>query len=762
MKKFLIALLTITFMLVSWTVRALDEFVITDVRVVGLQKISAGTVFNYLPLKVGDQVTKESARESIRALFETGFFRDVQLEQDGTVLIVVVQERSSIAAINYIGNKQIDDKDLGKALLRFEVAEGRIFDQSALDRVTQEIKAVYFSKGRYSAKVTTTVTPLDNNRVSITINIDEGDIAKIKQIKILGNKIFTTKELLKEFDLSESNAIRFYSKKDRYSKQKLTADLESLRSFYQDQGFLEFKLESSQVSISPDKKEMFITIKIFEGERYVISGFSVTGQDVVPNEELVALVSVKTGEVFSRKDLTSSRRVLISHLADDGYAFASVNTVPKVDKIKRTVEYNFVVDPGKRVYVRRIEIRGNTTTQDEVIRREFRQFEGGWYSTSKVRRSRVRLNRLGFFEDIKIETPAVPGSDDQVDIIVKVVEKPTGSFTLGVGYSDDEGIIFQAGVNERNVLGSGKEISFNFDNSAVTDVLDLSYNNPFHKPNGTSRGFSLVRRTVDSTESVTADYISETLALGVNYRFPISEFNSLRAGLDVEEVNLETTATTPPEIGTFIIAHPDNINYRLVTAIAHDTRDSLYFPSSGVLRRFSLEVSLPGSDLEYYKASVRGSYFRSISQYFTFKAMGDIGYGDGYGNLDELPFYKNYYAGGAGSVRGFNTRSLGPRDSSGDPLGGSSRVLGNTEIIIGTTEQQQGPRNKRIAIFVDTGMVYGSDEDIDLAELRVSSGVAFYWITPLGPLSLSYGIPINDKAGDDIEKFQFTLGRIFR
>ncbi len=743
-------------------VRAIDSFTISDIRVEGLQRISAGTVFNYLPIKVGDQIDAETAQESIRQLFRTGFFDDVSLEQEGTVLIVKVKERPSIADVKIKGNKALDSDTLMDGMKQIGLAQGRVFNQSILDRVVQELKTQYFAQGKYAADIVTRVTPLDRNRVSINVDINEGKTAKIKQINVVGNQAFNDKELDKRFKLGTPNVFSFFTHKDRYSKQKLAADLESLQSFYQDRGYLDFNIDSTQVTISPDKRDIYITINIGEGEKYTISDFSIKGRLEVPESELISLVTVQPGDVYARKEISASRKAIADRLADEGYAFASVRAVPDIDKDNLSASFTFFVDPGRRIYIRRIDISGNTTTQDEVIRRELRQLEGAWYSASKIQRSRVRLQRLGFFDDVKIDTPQVPGSPDQVDLKIEVKERATGSVLFGVGFSDADGLLLQASVSQKNLFGTGRELNLSFDNSSVTQVLNLQYLNPYHTIDGISRGFTIFRREVDADEADTAEYITDTTGAGVNYRFPLSEFNSLNAGLSYERIELEETSETPPEIASFIEENPSSDIGKITGNVARDTRDSILYPTVGTLQRLSWELSLPGGDLEYYKVNYRAAWYRPLTKSIVFKASGELGYGDGFGDTEELPFFKNFFAGGAGTVRGYEARSLGPRDSGDtpEPLGGSRRVLFNAELLFPIPGTEG--KDKRFSLFVDGGQVFGPDQSVDLSDLRISAGLAFNWFSPLGPLSVSYGVAINDEEEDETEAVQVTLGRFFR
>ncbi len=740
-----------------------QAFTIEDIRVEGLQKLSSGTVFNYLPLRVGDQVDQESAREAIRALFKTGLFKDVQLDQEGAVLVVNIVERPSIAQIDVIGNKEFDDEQLTEGMTQSGFATGRIFNQSELDRVTQDLNSLYLSRGYYAVDIQSTITPLDRNRVAVTIDIIEGEIAKIRQINIVGNEAFSDDDLLDEFGLGERNGVRFWSRRDRYSKQKLEADLEALRSYYQDRGYLDFLIDSTQVSVTPDKRDVFISIALSEGDRFSISDVQVSGDISEADDATEPSLEIQSGEVFSRKKISKARATLRDQLADKGYAFASVNAVPEIDKENKTVAFNFVVDPGRRVQVRRINISGNSVTRDEVIRRELRQIEGAWYSEAAIRRSRVRLQKLGYFEDVRIETPAVPGTIDQVDVDITVSERATGSFLFGVGYSDADGVLFQANVNQRNLFGTGNELSVSYDNSDVNEVLDLRFKDPYHTIDGVSRGFSVTQRKVDATEAQTAEYIADTLTGGVDYQYPLSEFSSFGWGLAYEKIDLEETQETPPEFTNFIRAFPSSDNYKLTTNLTRDTRDDFFFPSEGSLFRLGLEAAAPGSDLEYYKLSARAAWFRSLTSRFVLKGGVEIGYGGGFGDTEDLPFFKNFFAGGPNTVRGYDSRSLGPLDSGPTPrtIGGDTRILGNVELVFPLPGADTSD-DKRLSLFMDAGQVFGPEYSVELGELRASAGIAFSWFSPVGPFSISYGVPLNKEEGDDEERLQFTLGTFFR
>jgi len=746
-------------------VYALESFVVRDIRVEGLQRISPGTVFNYLPVKVGDTVSEQSAQEAIRALHKTGFFRDVRLERQGDVLIVSVVERPSIGTIKILGTKEISEEDLKKGLKDLGLAEGRVFNRSLLDRVEQDLRQQYFSRGFYAVLIKATVTPVERNRVAITIDVSEGNPARIRQVQVVGNTVFDETDLLDEFSQGPAPwwaLFRFMSSRDQYSKQKLAGDIERLRNYYQDRGYLEFGIESTQVTITPDKERLYITINIREGKKYKIRGFKLAGTFVVPEEELQALVTIKPGQVFSRKQVTETTKKLTERLTNAGYAFANVNAVPDIDREKSEVYFTFYVDPGKRTYVRRINFSGNVSTRDYVMRREMRQLEGSWYAADKIQRSKIRLQRLGYFEDVNVETPAVPGTQDQVDMNVTVKERSTGNLLFGVGYSDADGLIFNASVNQNNLFGTGNELSVAVDTSKVSRNLNIRHTNPYITQSGISQSFNIYSTKFDAANAGTAAYNSTTQGLGLVYGLPLTEDNRIFLGFDFEKVSISTTDTSSQVSQDFVAQYgDDNTVYKATLGWTKDTLDSRLFPTKGLIFAVSGEAAIPSSDLQYYKATASATGYIPLTEFFTLRAKAEMGFGDGYSHTDTLPFYKNYYAGGSTSVRGFKSRSLGPRDSKDpfDPIGGDRRVLGNMELLFplpGAT--QEDTKSMRLSWFVDTGQVYGPGQTLDLAELRYSTGLAFNWFSPVGPLAFSYAFPLNDKPGDKIEHFQFTLG----
>ena len=741
---------------------AQDSFIVSDVRVKGLQRISAGSVFNYLPVKVGDSFNPSDSSSLIKALYKTAFFKDIQLSTEGSAIIISVVEYPSITEIEFIGNKLIKEESLRDALSGNDFIEGRVFQPNVLEQVKQELKRQYLNQGKYNAQVGTEVIDLPRNRVKVKLHVKEGPTAKIQKINIIGNNYFSDKMLLKEFESSDSVPFwKFWGSADQYSKEKVSGDLETLRSFYQDQGFLDFRITSNQVTISPQKDGIFLTVNVQEGERYTVSSFVLNGQLVVPEEELLPYVYIAPGRTYSRRDVDNTVSVIADRLAEEGYSYAEIVPVPNVDQATSSISFSINIKPGRRVYVRRIDVVGNSLTNDNVIRRELRQTEGGAFSPSRVNRSKVRLQRLSFFDSVEIETVPVPGRDDQVDLQVVVKERPTGQFLFGLGYSGDNGALVQASVSQANLFGAGNQLNFNVQRSSFIEAITLQYTNPYHTKSGISRTIGLSGRTIDSARANTSAYITDTLGLNVRYLFPINENNSFSLGAGIEKIDLKPTLGSVPEVREFIETNPDNNLFTISTAFAHDTRDSLLYPTSGKNFRLSLDATAPGSDLEYYRVNVESSLYYPITNKAAFKLSADVGYGDGYGETEGLPFFKNYFAGGTRTVRGFEARSLGPRDSSTfpQPFGGSKRVLMNASLLLPIGS---GALDKRLQLFVDGGQVFSNDQDIEMDELRFAAGVGFNWISPVGPLSISYSIPLNEEDGDEIEKFQFSVGQLIQ
>ncbi len=745
---------------------AIEPVVVKDIRVEGIQRTEAGTVFSYLPVKVGDTLDDEKAAAAVKALYATGFFKDVRLESDNGVLVVMVQERPAIAQVDIVGSKEFSKEQLKDGLKMAGLAEAKIFDKALLDRAEQELKRQYFSRGKYGVTITTTVTPLERNRVAISFDISEGEIAKIKQINIVGNETFKEKELLEQFVLSTSGWMTWYSKNDQYSKQKLSADLESLRSFYLNRGYLEFNVDSTQVSISPDKNDIYITINVREGARYTISDVKLAGEMLVPEEELNKLIKVKAGDVFSREKLTESSKAISDRLGNDGYAFANVNAVPEIDKEKGTAAFTFFLDPGRRVYVRRINMAGNTKTRDEVLRREMRQIEGGWYAADKINRSRERLQRLGYFSDVNVETPAVPGTTDQVDLNYSVTEKPTGSIMAGAGFSSSEGLVLSGSISQQNVFGSGNFLAAQVNSGSINKIYSLSYTNPYFTDDGVSRGFDVYKRDVNPTSLSVTNYKTSTLGGGIRFGIPLNEKDTVNLGLALEKIDTTVDENSAQRYIDFVNLFGNSVKTaRADLGWARDTRDSLLYPTSGSLQRLYGEVGLPGLDLEYYKASYQHQYLHTFAKSYTLLLNGEVGYADGYGNKP-LPFFKNFYAGGIGSVRGYRTSSIGPRDEFDNAIGGNRRIVGSAELML-PFPGLGADKSVRLGAFVDGGAVFGPDDyygrysKISFADMKFSTGVALSWYSPIGPLKFSLARPLNKKEGDKTEVFQFQMGTVF-
>lgn len=737
------------------------SFVVQDIRLKGLSRIAPGTVFNYLPVKVGDTIDDRRSADAIKALFKTGLFEDVQLEREGDVLVVIVKEREAISQITFSGNDNMKTEDLTKALKEIGFAEGEVYDKSKLDKVTQELKRQYFAQGKYGVRIDTKVTRLEGNRVAIAIDVSEGKTARIRQINIVGNKAFQDKELLKQFKLSTPTMFSFFTKNDQYSKQKLAADLESLRSYYLDRGYVNFNVDSTQVSITPDKSDVYVTVNVSEGDVFTVSEVKLSGQLIVPQEDLFEVVSIRKGMTFSRKLVTESSKGITDRLGDEGYAFANVNAVPDIRNEEKTVAITYFIDPGKRTYVRRINFFGNTRTRDEVLRREMRQLEGAWISTSKINRSKVRLQRLGYFESVNVETPAVPGTADQVDVNFTVVERASGNLLLGLGFSQSQGVIFNSQVTQDNFLGSGKRLDFAFNNSEVNRTYRLGYLNPYWTVDGVSRGFAVGYRETDANDANVTQYNSAVINAGAEFGIPLTEYNTLNLGLDFENTELDLGAFASEQVRDFVDREGDEFNtVRFTGSFAYDTRNKAILPDRGTLHRIRSEVAIPGGDLEYYKLDYDARWFYPVTSKYTLALQGRVGYGDSYGDTEVFPFFENFYAGGPRSVRGFEDNTLGPKDSRGDALGGNLLVVGNAEVIL-PVPFLQDIESLRITGFVDAGNVYGVDEDFDADTIRYSAGLSGLWLSPFGVLTVSVAQPFNTQDGDSEQPFQFTFGTTF-
>jgi len=724
-------------------------FTVRDIRVEGLQRTEPGTVFSYLPVKVGEIMDERKGQAALRALFATGFFQDVRLEVEDNVLVIFVQERPAIAQIDFSGMKEFDPDTVRKVLREVGMAEGRIFDRGLLESTEQEMKRQYLSRGMYATQIQTTVTPLERNRVGISIAVTEGDSAKIRGINLVGANVFSEGTLLSELSLTTPGWLTWYTKSDRYSREKLTGDLEILRSYYQNRGYLDFNVESTQVSITPDRRDIYITINFVEGDKYTVSKVELSGQLLGLREELEKLVLLKPGDVFSREQLTATTKAISDRLGNDGYAFANANAIPDLDKEKRTVAFNIVVDPGRRVYVRRIDVAGNNKTRDEVVRREMRQLEGAYYDASKIQLSRRRIDRTQYFSEVNVETVAVEGNPDQVDVVYTVKEKATGALLFGLGFSSVEKLSLSASLTQANIFGTGKFLSLNLAAGTINQVYSLSYLDPYWTVDGVSQGFDIYRRKTDASSLLTGPYVTDSIGGGIKFGYPVSEIARIDFGLNGETVKLQVFDTSPLSYISF--AQQFGNEYRYLAG----TRDSLITTRAGTLMRASSEIA--GGDLQYWRAGYQHQWYHPLTKDYTFLAAADFGWAGGLAGRP-LPFFKNFFAGGPGSVRGYRPFSLGPKDEFGNSLGGNRKATGSLEVLFPMPGAAQDP-SLRLAAFVDGGNVF--QDSFEFARNRYAAGLAFFWSSPFGPLRLSFAQPLNPRPEDSVQRLQFTFGTGF-
>ncbi|MBT8524531.1 outer membrane protein assembly factor BamA [Polynucleobacter paneuropaeus] len=751
---------------------AADSFVIKDIRLEGLQRVEPGTVFSYLPVQVGDTFTEEKGADAIRALYETGFFRDVQIQAQGDVLIVIVEERPTISRIEFTGMKEFDQEIVRKSLKSVGVAEARFYDKALIDKAEQELKRQYVSKGMYAAEVVATVTPVERNQVAIYFNIDEGPVAKIQEINFIGNKVFSESTLTGLMQLRTGGWLSWYTKDNLYSKQKLTADLETIRSYYLNRGYLEFVIDSTQVSITPDKKSIYLTISIKEGQKFTVQKVSLAGELLGKEAELMQLVQLKAGDTFSSAKLTESTKAIADLLGSYGYAFATINPQPDIHREQSEVDLTLVVDPGRRVYVRKVNISGNAKTRDVVIRREMRQFESSWFDGDKIELSKKRLGRLGYFTENNVTTQDVPGSPDQVDVNVDVKEKPTGAVSLGAGYSSTEKVILTAGINQDNAFGSGQSIGLNASLGKVNQSIALSNYDPYFTEDGISRFTDIYYRTSKPLYYIgDPDYQIRSVGTDLKFGVPYSEVDRVFYGTALEYFQINTTSNTPqPYLNyaqSYGVASPgypgtlNTYNIPLTAGWSRDGRDSALIPSEGSLQQLSSEVGTPAGNMTYYRLFGQYQKYHSFSKANILSFNGEVGYGQAYGNYP-FPITKNYYVGGIGSVRGYAPGSLGPTYynttyNAYQPTGGQSKIVTNVEYTV-PVPGSGTEKTLRMFTFVDGGNAFG--ENINLV-LRYSYGLGISWISPLGPLKFSYGIPIKSQPTDNIQRLQFQVGTAF-
>jgi outer membrane protein insertion porin family len=756
----------------SLNIHAAESFVVKDIRIEGLQRVEPGTVFSYLPVQVGDTFTEEKGAEAIKALYSTGFFRDVQIQAQGTVLIVIIEERPSISRIEFTGMKEFDQEIVRKSLKSVGVAEARFYDKALIDKAEQELKRQYVGKGMYAAEVVATVTPLERNQVAIYFNVDEGPVAKIQEINFIGNEVFSEGTLKSEMQLKTGGWLSWYSKDDLYSKQKLTADLETIRSYYLNRGYLEFVIESTQVSITPDKKGVYLTISINEGKKFTVKGVRVAGDTLGKEAELIQLITLKPGDTFSSAKLTESTKAIAEILGSYGYAFAIINPQPDVRRELAEVDLTLVVDPGRRIYVRQVAISGNAKTRDIVIRREMRQFESSWFDSEKIDLSKKRLGRLGYFTETDITSEDVPGSPDQVDVKVKVKEKPTGAVTIGAGFSSTEKLILTAGINQENAFGTGTAVGLNFAVGKVNQSLALSNYDPYFTEDGISRYTDLFYRSSKPLYYVgDPDYQIKSVGSNIKFGVPYTEVDRVFFGTGVEAYRIQTTINTPIPYLTYAQSYgvpapgyPGTLttyNIPLTAGWARDGRDSALIPSEGSLQQLSSEVGTPAGNMTFYRLYGQYQKYHSFSKGNILSFNGEVGYSQAYGD-NPFPITKNYYVGGIGSVRGYSPGSLGPQYynsyiARNQPTGGQSKIVSNVEYTI-PVPGSGVDKTLRTFTFIDGGNAFG--ENINLV-LRYSYGLGLSWISPLGPLKFSYGIPYKSQPTDNIQRLQFQIGTAF-
>jgi outer membrane protein insertion porin family len=770
---------------------AFEPFVVRNFRVEGAQRIAEGTIYNYLPINIGDTVTEQRLREAGRALFMTGFFQDFEFRRDGDTLVIVVLERPSIQEFTFKGNKDIKDEDLKKVLDEHGLSQGKIFDQSTLDELTQSLTDEYYGRGKYGAKVTPTVEPLEDNRVRVSIQIEEGDRAKIRQVNIVGNTAFEEKDVISGFELKTGNWLSFIRKNDRYSKEALEGDLEKLRSYYMDRGFADFRVDDVQVAISPDKRDIFLTISIVEGDRYTISDVKMAGDMVVPEDELKKLILAQPGETFSQSLLTRSEELMNLRLGQDGYAFAEIHAVPDLDKETKQASVTFFVDPKNRVYVRRINFNGTDSVNDEVMRREMRQLEGGYLSNALVDRSKILLQRLPYIEKVDEKTNPVTGSPDLVDVDFDIKEGLPGQFGGSLGFSETFGITLGGQFIHSNFMGTGKRVALQLTGGEYQKIFDVNFTDPYRNIDGVGRSLSFTYQHLKQFTSVTSDFSTTTLSAGMNWGYPITNYQNLRFGFAYQDAELLTSIYSsqqavdwvtqngkPFDVATGVVGTRIR-SLELVAGWSYDTRNATLFPTAGTRLALNLNAAVPGSEVEYYTTDINfQKYIPLGNSKWRFRINNEISYGEAYGSTTALPPFRNRYGGGPGSVRGFKESYLGPVDSLGNPYGGNMVVSNQFELIIPTPAKIAS--STRVALFYDVGGVFSTggvnfydklgdpiDYDFKYDRLKKSVGLGVEWLAPLGLLRFSYATPLNaddptDRLfGDQVERFQFSIGNAF-
>ncbi len=739
---------------------AVEPFKLRDIRVEGLQRIESGTVFASLPFRVGDMYNDESGAAAIRALFALGLFKDVRLDAQGDVLVVIVEERPSISEVEWVGLKEFDKDVLVKALKEVGISEGRPFDKALADKAEQELKRQYITRSLYGAEVVTTVTPVDRNRVKLTFTVSEGGPSKIKEIRITGNQNFSEGTLKDQFNLDVGGWLSWYTKSDRYSRTKLNADLEALRSYYLSRGFLEFRIDSTQVAISPDKQDISIAINVTEGERFVVSGVKLEGNYLGKEDEFKALVKIGLGQPYNAETVAETSKAFADYFGKFGFAFARVEARPEIDRLTNRVNFVLIAEPSRRAYVRRINVAGNNRTRDEVIRREFRQLESAWYDGDKIKLSRDRVDRLGFFTEVNIDTQEVPATTDQVDLTVNVVEKPTGSISLGAGFSSTEKVALSFGVRQENAFGSGNYLATEINTSKYNRTIVISTTDPYFTPEGISRTIDVFHRTTRPYLGDLNAYSLVSSGAGARFGVPFSEIDTVYFGVNLEQTSIRPGNNLPnayveymQQFGYTSTSLPFTVGW------ARDGRDSALVPTQGILQRFNSDLSASG-DARYVRTNYQIQQYTPLTKKYTLALNADLGWGQGLSNRP-YPLFKNYFVGGLGSVRGFQQSTLGPSDSTNSLyLGGPKKIVLNAELMA-PFPGAGNDRTLRLFAFTDVGRAFGENEKIKLGELRSSIGVGLSWISPMGPLRFSYALPMRRQVADKIQRLQFQIGTSF-
>ena len=753
-------------------------FVISDIRVEGLQRVSAGTVFGAVPYSVGDNVGAEEIRIIARSLFQTETFDDVQIGRDGNVLVIVVKERPTIDSIEFDGNKAIKTEALIEGLQGSGLSEGQIFKKVTLDQIASDLERQYVSQGRYDANIETTIENLPRNRVAIKVDVFEGNVSGIRHINIVGNTVFDDETLIELLELKLPGWLSFYTKDDQYSREKLQSDIEVLESHYLDRGYLNFKVDSTQVSIAPNMEDVYITVNVIEGDQFTISAVEVAGElRDIPEENIRAMLLTREGQIFSRQYMTFSEERIETALGNAGYTFASATGEPAANDDGETVTVKYFIDAGKRAYVRRLSFQGNTVTQDHVLRREMRQMEGGWASTAMIEGSKIRLQRLGFFKDVSVETPAVPGTDDQIDVNYTVEEQPSGSISATLGYAQRMGLILGLGYQESNVFGTGNSINIGVNRSDYQQALNVSFFDPYYTVDGVSRGYAMFFRKSDYEERNIASFSTDSYGVNVSFGYPISEISRIGLTVGLERTEIKEGVIPAQEISEFL--EKEGNEFDLVSLTASYSMSALnrgLLPSGGRSQSLSFEMTVPGSELEYYRLNYTGQIFYPLFNPFVLRLRANLGYGEAYGGTENFPFYKHFFGGGMGSVRGYESNSLGPRSTPSpqdqyndpDPIGGNVLVELSAEVLFPLPFIEDQSQLKSV-LFFDAGNVFNTNcpdvsvycLDLDKGELRYSAGIAVTWITGFAPISFALAFPLNDKQGDESESFQFELGKTF-